>query len=487
MGWNENLGMLADLDPQYSGDVLEVGSTNDLLKALQANDGVTDIAALVGGSALQKQSLEGTLASITIREELMRFWKRVPKDKAFSTLEEASILQDVGEEAGAVGQMENPPQGDAQMKREFIFMKYLRTHARVSDVENIVTKVASAEAVQNQAGILRIIRLVERMSFFGDASQIPQEFSGLKKQIVDGGGTQVDLAGADVTAASFREGARAIADAFGRANIAFLSNGAQTRIDSALEAQSAAVPGITRINQMDAGKTPGSGEFALGFSVNGVKTSFGFIEFEPDVFLNTESQGVPTPYINGVRVEGATSSLAPNTPTFILTVVAPVVVGSQWTAGQAGSYNYRVTAVNQYGKSAAAVAQAATVAASGAINVTITDTGGVSPSLAYEIYRETAVGSASIVFMTRVVRVGGGATYQDLNAEKSGTSSIFLLDMNTMGGDALRTMYFKQLAPIHKTPLAKVGPFVQWLINLYGALFLYAPQKQVLMKNVKSR
>lgn len=97
-----------------------------LLKALEAQEGVTDIANLQSVGALQPQSLEGTLALLTFQEKHLTLFRDVPKSSAASTLEEYSVQTGYGQEGGFVQQMESPLEGDPSAKREFARIKFLR-------------------------------------------------------------------------------------------------------------------------------------------------------------------------------------------------------------------------------------------------------------------------------------------------------------------------------------------------------------------------
>ena len=115
-------------DPNaYSGyGEASQNDVHDLIKALEAQQGVTDIANLQSVGALQPQSLEGTLAKLTFSEKHLTLWRDIPKGVASSTLEEYSVMTGYGQEGGWVGQMESPLEGDPTGKRKFAETKFLR-------------------------------------------------------------------------------------------------------------------------------------------------------------------------------------------------------------------------------------------------------------------------------------------------------------------------------------------------------------------------
>ena len=82
-----------NIHPEAWNGVGSAGSGDIALlqKALEAQQGITDIANLQSVGALQPQSLEGTLALLTHSEKHLTLWRDIPKGNAFSTLEEYSV------------------------------------------------------------------------------------------------------------------------------------------------------------------------------------------------------------------------------------------------------------------------------------------------------------------------------------------------------------------------------------------------------------
>jgi hypothetical protein len=224
-----------------------------------------------------------------------------------------------------------------------------------------------------------------------------------------------------------------------------------------------------------------------------MKTPYGDFGIESDIFINPESEGVPKikdPSNPGTFIEGATSTKAPATPTFTLTPVASPVTGSLWAGtgsggATAGTYYYRVAAVNQYGKSTAAAAQSATVASGGSMTITITAGSGPYAPTGYIIYRGTgpSLTGTNIVKMVEVAKgTGATTTHSDKNEDLPGTSQSVLLDMTATG--EMRTISLAQLAPMHKVEYAKIGPYRWGTVNFYCVPKYYTPNRYVLYKNI---
>lgn len=465
-------------DDWEGSGVTSPDETQLLLKALQANEGTTDIATLTGGSALQVQSLEKTLANLTFAEEDMAFWQNIPKEKAFSTLEEYSFQEAYGSEGSFVGQLENAEEDDPEYSRAFAVMKYLRQIWRVGDVLKSTQTISDAEMLSVQGAIMRLLRDANKNLYFGDSSIVSQQFDGIIKTITDNTTTDhiIDMAGADITEAKLRDGAQLIQDNFGKVTKCYVSLGGQTSIDNILLNASA--------QRYIQGQTPSE----LGAPISGMRTSFGNFIFKSDRFLNIEGQGVPVVRSGSSLIEGATSKKAPATPSFTLTANTTVTGSLFASTGRGGAingaYNYRVVAINNFGKSAAAAQQSATVAVGGSVSITITAGSNGNPTYGYEIYRETTPGSGVMRYMTKI-KIGTGATTvaTDLNADLPGTGVMIMVDDSSTG--AQRSMVLSQLLPLHRTRYAKIGPYEWGAVNYYVVPKWYAPKRYVLIKNVK--
>jgi hypothetical protein len=242
----------------------------------------------------------------------------------------------------------------------------------------------------------------------------------------------------------------------------------------------------------------GDGGITIGGKTTNIMTNFGNMKIRMDKLLGLsfESRSVPQYYNNtsGVWTEGATSDLAPSTPSFTLTNNGSVT-GSLFSAGTVRpsgvKYNYRVVARNEYGRSAAAAAIESTdvIAAGGGLTVNITpapgDSGQNLPDC-FEIYSEKVSGDGEFRYLFTVAADSTNAlaavTYQDINTYIPGTARMYIVDQTSVGEQ--RVMSFSQLLPIHNTPLAKLGRYSQGLINLYGVPKYYKPNVLVELRNV---
>jgi hypothetical protein len=454
-----------------------------LLKALEAQEGVSDIADLKDGGALQPQSLETQLAMLTFQEQHIKLYNDIGKGKAFSTLEEYNTQDGYGQEGGFVSQLENPVEADPSFERNFSVIKFIRELWRTADVLQASRTVVDPGAVNVQAAMMRCLRTTERSLFTGDSNIIPQSFDGIETIVANNGSPDhtVDFAGQAITERVFRDAAELIKVNYGIASHCYLSPSMQTEVDNIMYGEDR-----QRYNQEQVSK--GTGRVSLGLTVEEMRTSFGNIAMRNDIFVDYETTGVPTVRnANKQIVEGSTSEKAPGVPSFTLTPNAGPVAGSLWAASgrggiNSGEYGYRVSAINQYGKSIAAAIQKATVVDGGSISISITANGAGQATLGYEIYRETAVNSGVYRLMKRIKNDAAPTVYVDLNEDLPGFGKMYIVD-NTPDGPG-RTMKLQQLAPMHKTQYAKIGPYDWGAVNFYVVPQFYAPLRFVVIKNI---
>ena len=444
---------------------------DEFQKALTAGSG-TDAASYTGGRALQPESLERLLITTTFEDDDYVLWRELNKSNLKSTVDQWVDRTDYGARWGAaVGERDNPAERTATLARITDQAKFLRTYRDVSHVATIVDTIVEATAEEEQAGTRWLLEALTLLMYQGNSAVIPEEFDGIYKQVVAKGDSDqvIDVYNhteADtnhLSKALFNTGARLIRDNHGRATHLFNSTLDQADIDNLQDTKERTYIPIT-------GTSEG---IILGSPAAGINTSYGLIKFNPDIFNEpgeiapdaaTAGVGVPsTPVLNSLTAQAATG-----TPGFI----------TAW----AGTYKYRVAAVNKYGRSAACAAQTAAVinGQEVAINVSM----GATVGTGYLIYRsDPAVGAGTI---TRLIRcefpfaTGTNDVYDDNNADLPGTTMAFMLNLKT----ASRAMDWRQLLPLMKLPLAITQPSLPFLIMLYGFLRMMKPRQHVVYKNI---
>lgn len=474
----------------YGSEITEAG-IRELLKSMEANEGVTDVSQLTGASALQPQDLEASVISLLFDETYFKAMNRIPKVKAFSTLAEYTQRTSFGSynKGGFVSQSENSRQSDPNFKRKTADIKFVREIWSVSSVLAASRTITNSEVEAVDAATMRGLETAERGFFYGNTEHVGEEWQGLDSIIetnalIDSGAI-VDLKGNGISETVLKNVCKSIADRLGLVNDMYMSYNAQNEIDGILDSST---------NQrfiQNAGNDALT--FDLGRIINGFKATFakdGRVTFIPNFFLNVEEEEVPLiETAGGLFVEGATSDMAPATPSFTLADTAlGGVETTEWSqtsaAPSAVAYKYRIIAENHLGLSKAAEIKVVTPGDGKKIRITIKDNSPSNHATCYRIYREIKTGGGVIRFMKRIPKTGVDTIFDDFNFDLPGTTNIFIGDFNSRGMGPQRTCAMKELAGWHKTRYSIIGPFFWGATNYYATPVFYAPKKFIKIKNV---
>lgn len=459
-----------------------IGSQQDideLSKALEA--GYQIGAGRTGGSALRVESLEASLKVLTYTASHIKFWKKIPKSPAYSTVEEYNQLSDYGgSQSPFVQEGELPQASDTSYVRRTQLVKFLGTTREVTHQASMVHPAhGDLIALENQSGILWLLEQVERNLFSGDSTL---SFDGESEQwdgldaLIDPTSV-LDLEGNSLQEADMEEAANEIIENFGFPTDMYLGTRTMSDLTKTFYPRE-------RI-QMPA---PMNGQ--VGNSIQTIATQAGVIEFNPDVFIRKS----PTP------PAAATSPNAPATPASIVAGAATGTDGDHNKAAPAGTtnFNYVVTAANRFGESAPTAFQGAVVPLSPAekdagnhVPLTVTNPGvlGAFAPEFFRVYRSRSTSAAGVpgdlssyslvLQVPAASQTGGGATVvNDVNLQLPFTSTAY------MGELTPSVLTFRQLMPMMKMDLAQLAPAYRWMILLYGTPILFAPKKWIRMINI---
>lgn len=451
------------------GDNAQIAELN---KALEAGYQVG--AGKTGGSALRVESLESSLKVLTHTSKHIRFWKKIPKSPAYSTVEEYNQLSDYGGNASPfVGEGELPQATDSSYTRKNVFVKFLGTVREITHQASLVHPAhGDLIALHNQTGVLWLLEQVERHLFVGDstlaANGNAEQWDGLDSLIDPS--MIMDLAGNSLQESDVEEAANDIIEQYGFPTDLFLGTRTSSDFVKTFYSRSRiALP------------APVNGQ--VGNSISSVMTQAGEIQLNPDVFIRK----------NPVPKAAATSPNAPVTPASIAAASPTGTTGDHNKASAAGNtyYAYVVTAANRFGESAPTAVMGGAVLidqsekdAGAHIPLTITNAANVGafPPEYFRVYR-TAASSANAVpadlsAYSLIAQVpaanqsnNGTTTLNDVNLMLPFTSTAYLGEL------APSVLTFRQLMPMMKMDLAVLGPAYRWMILLYGTPVLFAPKK----------
>lgn len=439
---------------------------------------------LTYGGVLQAESLESTLKSVTFDMKNLKFWPAVSVDKAYNLFEQYNRLVGYGSDASPyMGEGGAPQEEDSTYIRDGQRIVFFGTRRKVSHQMTLVrTTVGDVVAQQAKEGTMHLLKHLEREMYWGHAhfanvatgamngaiSDLPTNsiaMNGLLQQLLKGDDDDQHKSGDFQGYGDWRSIAHdlngnvmAQDDLEDLAVIALENFGSP----SELHIEPLALSSFIKQFYPQFRSAPGLASQTVGYDVNKMTTSAGQVDFKPNLFLR------PRSYARAKAVNA-------NAPASSFTITA-AAAGSGGNI-DAGTYQYKMTAVNDFGESAP-VQEAGGVAVTAGQVVTLTIGGTVPAGVkSFKLYRSAAggaVGSEEFVGNYKA----GSATIVDAGAKAPGLGEAFLLDM------AAECMRFKQLAPLSKINFAIVSTALEFAIVLYGALFVYTPRFNCIFKNV---
>lgn len=455
---------------QVSGEAL-----GDLIKALNVGSERDPPAVVAGGDgfAFRVEDLDPLMRVSTYDSAAIVLWKMLQKRAAQNTVVEWNETQSYGEDGfdGFMADGTLPELMESSVARRHAFVKFIGIQAAVTHGSTLVTSAdGNLIAGETERKTLKLLELVERSLFYGNAGLDPVQWDGFFTQMLNAHAagtipdTQVkDLRGRPITLEDMEEAAgNTIAEPnFGRLTDTFVNPLGKSDM-------TASVLGGNR-----AAQGQGSTNGVIGAAFEQVNTSVGLINVHPTPFIHFGRRASATGLGDPVR--------RPPTPTLSVAVTTPVDPAAEFAASDAGDYSYAVVARNRYGASPPLTIGAATVAAGDQLTFGIQATPG-NPTLYFEVYRSTRNGGTpSEQLIARVVNPNaafGTVVFIDQNRDLPGTSMAISFQWEPTVVD------FRQLAPFMKISLAQVDLNVRWVQCCYGTPVLYLPKKAHLFRNV---
>lgn len=440
------------------------------------------------GSSLIPQSLARTLKNVSFKMNNIKLWKNIAKQEAYAMTEEFDQLLDYGQYGGVfTSAMATPAGNDSTFSRVQVPMKYMAT-AYATDIAIMATEVigGSAEALQINNATRFLLGGVERELFYADSTLMPSAFDGVAKQIqnfaTNNGFSNIVIdAGAQPLDPDLLENAtQAIQD-----NAGEISAGKhKVYMAPAVQSYWSKTYAPAQRSGIDMQRRTEEGELIVGVPVGGYNSTYGFLPFVNDIFLNLTYRMPVTATIQNAPA-------IPSSVTSTLNTSGASTTGTMWqTASSSANYGvgynggpvqYKVAAVNSFGPSEASAATTAVTVGSGdSVTVTWNRVTGAGGANYYQIYR--SMNGGAYLPLTRVADAGSGVTqsFTDLNTTVAGTYDVFVINH-----DAEEGLVFKQLLPFFKWPLPIPALARYFAVTLLGAPIVYVPSRCVWIKNVQ--
>lgn len=470
---------------------------DELNKALSAGTGYTGApTSLSGGGVLQVESLEPSLKAVTFEMKILKVWPLINKTQAYNTVEEYNRQLSYGEQTnGGFFDADSgaaPNSHDANYSRNLEIVRYIGTTRVVSHPLTLVrSNHGPVIAQQIKNGNMWILEQIERQlfeanayfqtstgTFTGADADVPTssvKFNGFDKQIRKGdtdssatytgfdgynvGNDQssiINVDGGILTESVLENMGQHALDSFGAPTHLFLSN--KTHADT-----SKLFYPKERIPQM------GVAEGSAGFLLNEFVSSAGTYKMAGTRFLAPRR-----------TVLAAAQTGAPATPSFSTSTVSDA--NSQVDVSvnfPAGTYSYRVSALNAAGESLAAAQSTQAITAGNSVTVVIAS--GTTGAVYYAVFRApvgTTTGHEFIGFVKDSTGNGGGVTFRDAGNYVPGSAHAYLCQMDP------ENITWRQLAPLMKIDLAIIGAAYRWMQLLYGTPIVFMPKHNVIADNI---
>ncbi len=445
------------------------GSSNaeelsDLRKALSAGNDITNPGAAPGvGFPLRPQSLEATLKNVTFEMDEIKLFKTIPKVPATNTVEEFNRLlaySNGGARAFDLGWMPEgdlPEEQDSTYERVAMLIKFLGVVGRVTHVANTIRSAhGNVIALETMNKTMYMLQQLENALFFGNSALVSEQFDGLQKLITDGAPSNViDLRGGALNEEGMNDFMLQIRDNFGHPTDFYLATGPFADLAKQVYDR----------QRFTVAPQPG----VLGAQVRAFQGQHGKVNMHDSVFIQPGQAPVAAGLGNTAR--------RPLTPTITVAPANAPNASSLFVTADGGTYTYKVVARNRFGASTPVTTASTTVNAGDRVTFTVSDSG--QGTTYYEIYRSDLTGTASTAkLMTKIARTGATQVIADLNADIPGTSTGFML-MQTQ-----QSFSWAQLLPMTRIPLAAIDTSIRWAQVLYGAIKMYTPAKNLVIKNI---
>lgn len=438
----------------------------ELQKALATGNDVIPVSGgNTGVSALRPQSLEGTLTALTVTQKNLKLWPKLAKDKALSTLEEYTRLDDLGDTGdGTIAEIATPIDVEETLTRDAVKIKFFGVKKEVSLAAQMVGNIVNVETQLAQDATMSILQAHEYALIRGNSAINPLVFDGFETLITNFATKSgyedivIDMEGAAPSQEMMETASQVVQNHYGQLDYMLMGTKAKSDFHKSLfPAQ--------RYNQpvVQANGT-------IGVPFNAYEGSNGLIEIEGSVFIRDQRP----------RATGMSAAITP-IATDAVTVAEGADSASKLDSGV--TYYYWVS-MGKRGFESAALAGSATTSATGKkITVTVADAkfgSGANVAEYMNVYRSTVNNIATATLIARVVRAAGGAvcSYVDLNQNRDNCSIALGF---TWSSDVVK---YKQLGGLMKLPLAVTGTSSPFMVLLYGAPMLKAPSKCVLIKNI---
>lgn len=480
------MNILDQVKEGLESGVVTQEQVEELYKGMMAGYGYAGKPAdLTYGGVIQTESLETTLKSVTFKMENIKFWPSLSIDKAYNLIEQYNRLLAYGSDASPyMAEGGAPQEEDSVYVRDMQRMAFFGTRRKVSHQMTLVrTSVGDVVAQQAKEGTMNILMKVERELYWGNAHFMNVSTGAINGNLSDIYATSVALNGlylqllkgdndVMVRSGDFEgygefssigldlDGNVVTQDDIEKLTVVAAENfGEPRKLHFEPQAISAFVKQFYNHFRM----LPGGVNQQVGYDVTKMVTTIGTVDFVPNLFLRPRTTTRPQAVnVNAPVLGAATAALADT--------------GAGNSGFAAGTYQAKVTFVNDFGESAPLQASAvAGLVANNNISLTLANV----PTCNYiNVFLSVANGSVGTEKFVGKFKNNGAGVYVLSNAKQPGLGEGFLLDIKP------EVMAVRQLLPLSKINLATITTALEFMIVMYLTYVVYTPRFNGYFKNV---
>lgn len=447
-------------------DPADAQNVNELYKAMTSGTGVAVPGSAVPGAVapVMPEDLQYALVATTYQQTDAIFWRMLQPTtrKATNNSVQWTDLQAYAQgNAIFMNEVGLAVEQDSTYTRRLQQLKIMGVGARVSILATQVQTIGFQDLVAQETlnKTAYMVAGVENALFNGNSAIIPEEFDGLERQVALGGGIRKDARGGLLTLATTNAICGAVRQSpnYGRVDHIFCSIQAFSDILNDFAITNSVLRG-------ELGK-----ETAIGSMTDTILTQHGVVKVVPDVFIVEGQPAVDAGY--------GPAALAPLAPSLGGAITPAPTAGSQFAAPDAGTYIYKVVAINKDGFSPALITAGVTVASGDGVPIPVVQ--GSANTTGYIVYRSTLGGAASTALeLFRVAKTGATQTITDLNAALPGTSKAFFVSFRP------EWIQWAELFPLSKIDLALIDTSKRWFMYMIGGLLVKSPRRHAVLYNV---
>ncbi len=471
-------------------DGSNIGSSQDVMLLKKALEAGYQAGTGVSSDVLKVQSLEKTLKNTQYKEKDIAFWMLVPKKEATSTVEEYNRLNSYGDDSGGSFVEGDAPNGvDASYSREVELVKYYGVTKTVTHAAQLVsTNVGDMKVHAAMTGTRWLLRKVDRSLAMASASTIPTEINGFlqlhRNSFTSLSGWHNSDFVMDI------RGKRLVEDDIEDGSEVLVSQG-HAYPDTLIGAP-VVLSGFVKQYRESKFIQPNSPQITngiMGQRVQKFESQFSSIDLQYDKFLRQTPRKT---------TDGATDTAAPAAPVVDGTTPFTVVAdsASQFLVDYEGDYFIGVAAINRNGMSPISMFSNSliSISATDAVDLKFAAGVGANAATGYVIFRSEVDPTGALadtqlwpIFEVSLTELAagydGGAAgiIRDRNRIIPNTYIAFLTENDE------EVWAIKQLAPLMRMDLARVGTADRFMILLYFTAQLYAPKKMMIYKNIGVR